>query len=391
MGWLLPAAVLDTACARDPCGGHRHAKGLENGTDVIGESCRPAPRATDNAGGGLRGLRATPSEALLAAVRQAYGLPDAPAPVDLGGSSNLNLLVGAGADRWVVRVYRPHVTADRLDALQRVRRALVRANVPCAPLLPSRDGHPWLVVEHRLVEVERYVAWDAVMDSWERLERGLSVLGQLHSIFGAMTVGPAGRVPRFANHLAATDVLDRTYHGTRRIRAWHPTPAELGLATDAEALAQAVARAEQPFISRLPRQPVHGDFWDNNVLFRGGDVVCVTDFDFMGERPRIDDLALTLYFTCMQFGDDPASDRQLRRLRRLLDAYDAGSATPLSATERAALPVALARQPLWSIGGWVAELDDEAAARQHAAGTVGAVRWARRLLEELSRWQAAWT
>jgi homoserine kinase type II len=255
--------------------------------------------------------------------------------------------------------------------------------------VPTRDGRPWLAVSDRLVEVERFVAWDAVMNTWERLETGQLVLGRLHTVLRDLAVGAAGRVPRFANHLDATEVLDRTHAGVRRIRAWHPSPSEVALADDAEALAWAVARAERPFIPRLPRQLVHGDFWDNNVLFRGGQVVCVTDFDFMGVRPRTDDLALTLYFTCMQFFEDPVSDARLGRLGRLLDAYDAGSAIPLSATERAALPLALARQPLWSIGGWVAALDDETAARQHAAGTTASVRWAQRLLHEVGRWHAA--
>jgi len=347
------------------------------------------PTGTDDAGGGRRGLRATPSDVLLGAVRRAYGLGDGPDLVDLGGSSNLNLLAGAGDERAVVRVYRPHVTVDRLRAMQRVRHALARGGVPCAPRVPTRDGQAWLAVADRLVEVERYVAWDAVMDTWERLETGLPMLGRLHTVLRDLEVGTAGRTPRFANHLDATDVLDRTRAGVRRIRAWHPSRSETALADDADALAGAVDRAERPFIPRLPRQLVHGDFWDNNVLFRSGQVVCVTDFDFMSVRPRTDDLALTLYFACMRFFEDPVSDGQLRRLGRLLAAYDAGSANPLSATERAALPLAIARQPLWSIGGWVAALDDEAVARRHAAGMAASVRWARRLLDEVGRWQAA--
>jgi homoserine kinase type II len=343
----------------------------------------------DNAGGGQRGLRATPSDALLAAVCRAYGIGESPDPVDLGGSANLNLLVGVGDDRYVVRVYRPHVTMDRLRAMQVVRHALARAGVPCVPPMPTRDGRSWLVFADRLVEVERFVAWDTVMDTWERLETGMVMLGRLHSILRDLEAGTTGLLPRFANHLDATDVLDRTRAGVRRIRAWHPAPSEIALADDAEALALAVVRAERHFIPRLPRQLVHGDFWDNNVLFRGDRIVCITDFDFMGVRPRTDDLALTLYFACIQVFEDPVSDEQLRRLGRLLDAYDAGSATRLSTTERTALPLALARQPLWSIGGWVAALDDEAAARRHAAATAASVRWARQLLDEVDRWHAA--
>lgn len=344
---------------------------------------------TDNAGGGQRGLRATPSDALLAAVRRAYGVGEGLDPVDLGGSSNLNLLVGDDDDRFVVRVYRPHVTEARLRAIQTVRRTLAGAGVPCAPLVPTRDGRSWIAVADRLVEVERFVAWDAVMDTWERLETGLLMLGRLHAVLRDVDVDTAGGIPQFANHLDATATLDRTRVGVRRIRAWHPSKSEAALADDAESLAYAVARAERPLIPRLFRQPVHGDFWHNNVLFLCDQVVCVTDFDFMGIRPRTDDLELTLYFACMQFFEDPTSDEQLRRIGRLLEAYDAGSMSPLSGTERAALPLALARQPLWSIGGWVTALDDETAARRHAADMVAPVRWARRLLDEVGRWQAA--
>jgi homoserine kinase type II len=125
------------------------------------------------------------------------------------------------------------------------------------------------------------------------------------------------------------------------------------------------------------------------VFFRDGRVVLVTDFDFMGERSRIDDLALTLYFMSLKYAKGPVSDHQLLRLRRLVNAYDIGLAEPLSSAERAALALALARQPLWSIGGWVALLDDEQSARRHVAGICWDVEWALRIVREVDRWQAA--
>ena len=68
-------------------------------------------------------------------------------------------------------------------------------------------------------------------------------------------------------------------------------------------------------------------------------VVAVLDFDFMGVRPRIDDLALPLH-TVLQTGTRPAD------VRGLVDAYDSGCATPLSDLERRALPFAMARMSL---------------------------------------------
>ena len=103
---------------------------------------------------------------------------------DLGGSSNLNLLVTDGPDGpdatgvtqsthcYVVRVYRPWVTAARLADMQLVRRQLANGAVPCVLPIRTLDGESWVTVDSRLVEVEPYVEHDAKMDSWERLEAG---------------------------------------------------------------------------------------------------------------------------------------------------------------------------------------------------------------------------
>jgi Ser/Thr protein kinase RdoA (MazF antagonist) len=137
----------------------------------------------------------------------------------------------------------------------------------------------------------------------------------------------------------------------------------------------------------LPRQLVHGDFWDNNVLFRGGRPVLLADFDFMGERARIDDLALTLWCAHADLGAEGDPTQERARLARLVASYDAALDLPLSAAERAGLPVAMARHPLSSIGGWVARLDDGAAARRHIARVASELQTARRIMSELGRWR----
>jgi Ser/Thr protein kinase RdoA (MazF antagonist) len=343
----------------------------------------------DDAGNGLRGSRATPSPGLLEQLRERYGLDGTDEARDLGGSSSLNLLVTAGGRRCVARVYRPYVSAARLEDIQGVRRELAHGGVPCAEVVPTREGEPWTVIDGRLVEVEGFVERDGDMDSWERLEVGLPWLGRIHSLLRAVKVSSEGRTPLFANHIEPSDTLDWTLRGTRRVREWGPSPGEQRLVEAAEELAQRVAEAERNVVSSLPRQLVHGDFWDNNVFFREGRVVLVTDFDFMGERARIDDLALTLYYTNSTFSEDPVSDDRVSRLRRLVDAYDRGLDEPLTSVERAALPLALARQPLWAVGRWLALLDDEERARRLAAEMSWDVEWALQVMREVGRWQAA--
>lgn len=343
----------------------------------------------DNAGGGSRGLRAEPSEALFDAVRASYGIAFETEPVDLGGSSSLNLLVTSSSGQWVLRVYRPYVTSARLDAIHEVRRILSLAGIPCGNPAMASDGQYCFSFDNRLVELEPYIEHDTDMNTWETLESGLPVLAQIHDSLRNAAVGESARHALFANHIESSQVLQRTLCGTRRIRAWNPDSLELTLADEADELAQRISHAELNQSCDLPRVLAHGDFWDNNVFFRDRKVIFVADFDFMSERPRIDDLALTLYFTCMQFFEAQVSDNQLGRLRRLLDAYDRASKSPLSSAERAALPLAIARQPLWSIGGWVAQLDDENAARTHAIGTAAEVKWALEVMNEITRWQDA--
>ena len=64
----------------------------------------------DDAGGRRRGLRETPSLELFQALSDHYGINYDKEVVDIGGSSNLNLLVCDADRRYVLRVYRPYVT-----------------------------------------------------------------------------------------------------------------------------------------------------------------------------------------------------------------------------------------------------------------------------------------
>lgn len=329
--------------------------------------------------------RGEASDRLFEALYEQYGIRGGDGTRDLGGSSNLNLLTVHDDQRYVVRVYRPWVTEGRLAAMQGARRHLAEGGVPCVLPLLTRKGGSWISVEGRLVEVEPYVEYDAKMDSWERLEAGLPMLGRVHTLFQSLVVGEEGRYPLATNHIEADAVLTGVARGIARVQQWNPSPSEREVIGKAEELARLVTEAERGF-DGLPRQVVHGDFWDNNLLFREGRVVLVADLDFMGERARIDDLALTLYYTNSTFHDDPVSDERIRRLRALVDAYDSGLDEPLTRAERAALPLALARTPLAFIA-MIAVVDSEAGARQMASEMVGDLSWAIAIVQEVERWR----
>ena len=108
----------------------------------------------------------------------------------------------------------------------------------------------------------------------------------------------------------------------------------------------------------------------------------VADFAFMAERARIDDLALTLYDADTEAGLTTSPDR-IAALRPLVHRYAGGLGNPLTDAEHQALPWAIARQPLWGIGGWVAVLDDQDAARAHARATAPAIGRALQLVTDI--------
>src|SRR5207249_2044273 len=127
--------------------------------------------------------------------------------------------------------------------IQHVRRHLAQGGVPCVPPLQTRDGQSWVVVGDRLVEVEPYIVHNAKMDSWERLEAGLRLLGRLHDLLKDFSVSQAGREAPAANAIAPNDLVSGVLRGTRHLQQWGPTPIELDLGRTAEALAYRVEQA----------------------------------------------------------------------------------------------------------------------------------------------------
>lgn len=335
----------------------------------------------------LRGSSQRPvlTSRLIQAIAKQFELGEPLRHRDMGGSSNLNVLVEAGGSRHVARVYRHWLTEDRLRDVQQARLSLSKGGVPSPLPIPTSTGDMWCRIGGLLVELESFVERDADMDTWEHLEAGLPWLGHTHNILKLVDHGPAGATAPASNSIDPSNALELTLAGVERIHSWNPTERQREVAGLAEELARALHDLASSSID-LRRQLVHGDFWDNNVFMRHGRVVLVTDLDFMGERLRIDDLALTLYYTNSTFDDDQTSERRAHKLRRLIDAYDSGLDDKLSAAERRSLPLALARTPLAFIA-MVANIDTEEAARRHADGMLRDVRWALALVRRFKAWE----
>lgn len=305
---------------------------------------------------------------------------------DLGGSRTTNLrLMGPQGDH-VARVHQEHTSTDRLVAVQAARIAVADAGLPAVRPIASRTGSTiQLTSSGRLAEIEPYVAWTEQMKTPHQLRVGFAALAAIHDALHEASLPSAARTARYANHLGSADAAAATLIGAERMRSWGQSgPSRF--ADQVEAHIDAVVGLERLLSTAPWVQVVHGDFWDNNVLFADDRIVAILDFDFMAERARIDDLALTIYFYLLEPGHGRPGRAERELVRSLVDAYDDQTTRPLALEERLALPLAMARQPAWSVGRWIVELD-EPDAMLHAAQAATEFGVAQQILAELSLWQ----
>ena len=331
--------------------------------------------------------RVEPTPELVDQVVAGFGLGPISGWRDLGGSWTTNLLLGCSRGDVVARVHQRRTTSERVRAEQAARAALADAGIPTVVPLTDRGDGTVQLVNDRPVEIEPFRAWTDRMNTPDLVRRGFTLLGSVHDVLREADLPDAARSVVRANHIGADEAAAVTRAGAARLRR-SGDPELARFADDAERHADAVWRAEAPLLADQVVQVVHGDFWDNNVLFAEGEVAALLDFGFMAQRPRVDDLALTIWFLLLEPGAGLPTDDSIALVAQLLDAYDAGTHRPLSAAERASLPLAVARQPAWSVGGWVLALDETNAYR-HARAAVPEQPVAAAVLRDLARWQDA--
>ncbi|HEY9290021.1 MAG TPA: phosphotransferase [Microlunatus sp.] len=334
--------------------------------------------------------RCTPTDELVAEIAAHYQLGEVATWTELGGSWTTNIRIDTADEVLVARIHRHWTSAERLDALQATRSAVHAAGVPT--VLPIHD-HQGLtaatVGKDRLVELEPYVRWDTRMKTPELFRIGFPVLGRIHDVLRTAPIPEAAASARYANHVHSPMASELTRLGADRIHWWQ----DYGLhrfADDVVRHIDQVTAREAELADDQIVQLVHGDFWDNNVLFAGDRLAAVIDFDFMASRWRIDDLALTIYFWLLEPGRELPDEQDQQQVRTFVDAYDSGTDRPLTEAERLALPLAIARQPAWSVGRWVLSLDDDQA-RSHARSAAAEFPVAAKVLADLDGWQAALT
>jgi len=102
---------------------------------------------------------------------------------------------------------------------------------------------------------------------------------------------------------------------------------------------------------KLPHQLIHRDVHCQNTLFDDGKLVGWIDFDLHHRNARIFDMAYLLVYLIFGSQHDPIKVEKWRRIcDQLMSAYD--EANPLTAEERAALPLMMTAIELLFVSFW---------------------------------------
>ncbi len=232
------------------------------------------------------------------------------------GSVNTNYHLWAGGRRWFLRLNEGKSDADVAFEAAVVRH-LQAAGYPVAALVPATDGASHVLVRGRQAMLFAFVAGEEL----PREAVNASHVRRIGEMLGWLrTLSPG---------LAATRPNP---YGTSRVAPWIAELDEEARHDAAIAEALPMLRDEFQRAAELPDAPrglVHGDLFIDNVLWSGGDVAAVLDWEMSGIEAFAWDVAVGLNAWCY-------TDRfDATRARALLEGYRARA--PLDAATEAAL------------------------------------------------------
>lgn len=214
-----------------------------------------------------------------------------------GGTLNHNFDVSAGGRRFFLRCYRANLETERISGEHELVRWAAVHGVAAPVPVEAKDGAS-VVIDGE----ERWALFPWV--EGEAGERGalsaarVASLGDAHGRLQAtLATHPASAGARMRQRWDEAESLRLLDH-LLRICDGRPGDADVRetIARQRELLAGWDVRPPEDFAA-LPCQMLHGDFHDQQVLFRGDEVAAIVDWEIWHEDPRAWELVRSLSFS----------------------------------------------------------------------------------------------
>ena len=254
-------------------------------------------------------LLAVPSRVL-----GAWGLRADAVRVAPGGTLNHNFDVTAGERRFFLRCYRANLETERIFGEHALVRWVAARGVPTPLPVEAKDG------SSVVVDGEGRWALFPWVDA-EAGERGAlsparvaslgDAHGRLHSTLASHPASAGARMRQQWDKAESLRLLDHLL----RICDDRPDEADVRatIVRQRELLEGWDVRPPEDFAA-LPCQILHGDFHDQQVLFRGDAVAAIVDWEIWHEDPRAWELVRSLSFSRLL--DSPLLEVYLAAYRR---------------------------------------------------------------------------
>jgi homoserine kinase type II len=239
-----------------------------------------------------------------------------------------------------------HDDPHRVAFAHSVQLFLAERGFPVAALVGTRDDNNSLLeLDGRTYELFTYVAGRSYDHSLPGARLAGTALGRLHQLL-------AGHQPRFSpptGTFHASPGIKTAFSGApARIAAVEPGPDAAATIRTVKylykAYGDAARRVEALGYRAWPSGVIHGDWHPGNLLYRGGRVVAVLDFDSARIEPRSADLANAILQFSMRIGPADSDPRAWPegldpgRLQALAVGYHEAAHLPLRPEEIEALP-----------------------------------------------------
>lgn len=261
---------------------------------------------------------------------------------------------GAGPSvKWAVACEKGPFLLKRRDAgaegpllalIQHVQGEAARAGIPVPEAVPVRGGGSGgalaLRLDGRLYEMSRFVRSSGFDQTPAACRAAGAMLGRLHGMLATLTIPPAlfqaGSGGARGYHRLLRVQTDLVQVGDRLRGEGRKIARHL-----AEMYALAGERAAAAGVEHWPLQLTHGDWHPGNLLFEGGEVVGLIDFDAVRPAPRALDVAYGVLQFSLTRGAAPVhewpAEADLGRAGAFLSGYAERAPSPWVPGEAAAL------------------------------------------------------
>lgn len=279
--------------------------------------------------------------------------------------------------------------ADERGAGKRVRFAhaviaqLVSNGFPAARPIPSRDRKQTIVLfRESIYELFEFIRGQTYSQTEEETYAGGEMLARFHRALAEVELPPSLEAPAGDYHdcAAVRSGLATIRNSIASHDSFSGHEAELPELVEQLLLMydEACDHATQAGLESRPLRLTHGDWHPGNVLYRGGKVLAVVDFDSARVSRRILDLGTgALQFSVIGTGEPETWPDHLdeARLRAFVSGYE--SVAPLSSEDKQMIPNLM-----------IQALISECVAPIAATGSMG--RWSGFRMLEMVRRKVNW-